>query len=88
MHGFGSGLGFFFNSYPHLHQTFGKVYAVDWLGMGGSSRPVIDTSITSDYDKTIDYFIDSLEQFRIKNQIDKMILAGHSLGGFLYCIYH
>lgn len=38
MHGFGSGLGFFFNNYDDLTQSFDKVVAVDWLGMGGSSR--------------------------------------------------
>ena len=38
MHGFGSGLGFFFNNYDDLTKSFDKVIAVDWLGMGGSSR--------------------------------------------------
>jgi cardiolipin-specific phospholipase len=36
-HGFGSGLGFF---YPVVGVNNTKVVAVDWLGMGGSDRPV------------------------------------------------
>ena len=40
MHGFGSGLGFFFNNYDDLTKSFDRVIAVDWLGMGGSSRGV------------------------------------------------
>ena len=38
MHGFGSGLGFFFKNYDDLAESFDRVIAVDWLGMGGSSR--------------------------------------------------
>ena len=38
MHGFGSGLGFFFSNYDYFANSFDRVIAVDWLGMGGSSR--------------------------------------------------
>ena len=38
MHGYGSGLGFFFKNYDDLAESFDRVIAVDWLGMGGSSR--------------------------------------------------
>ena len=40
-HGFGSGLGFFFNNVDALlqHPDVGRVVLVDWLGMGGSERP-------------------------------------------------
>jgi pimeloyl-ACP methyl ester carboxylesterase len=38
MHGFGSGLGFFFNNYDDLAVNFDRVISVDWLGMGASSR--------------------------------------------------
>ena len=39
MHGLGCGLGFFFSNYDHLLQHYDRVYALDWIGMGGSSRP-------------------------------------------------
>ena len=40
-HGFGSGLGFFFNNVDALlrHSSVERVILVDWLGMGGSERP-------------------------------------------------
>ena len=39
-HGFGSGLGFFgISNFGPLAQEFDQVVALDWLGMGGSSRP-------------------------------------------------
>ena len=40
-HGFGSGLGFFYNNVDLLLQqeNVRRVVAVDWLGMGGSERP-------------------------------------------------
>ena len=38
-HGFGSGLGFFFPNLEFFASRFDRVVAVDWLGMGGSSRP-------------------------------------------------
>jgi pimeloyl-ACP methyl ester carboxylesterase len=42
MHGFGSGLGFFFNNYDDLAVNFDRVISVDWLGMGASSRSFND----------------------------------------------
>ena len=39
MHGLGSGLGFFYANYDDLLETYDRIYAVDWLGMGGSARP-------------------------------------------------
>ena len=38
LHGYGSGLGFFYENYESLASRFDRVLAVDWPGMGGSSR--------------------------------------------------
>lgn len=38
MHGYGSGLGFFYKNYAKLLGTYDKIVAVDWPGMGGSKR--------------------------------------------------
>ena len=38
VHGFGSGLGFFFANYAALASSYDRVVAVDLLGMGGSNR--------------------------------------------------
>lgn len=34
-----------------------------------------------------DFFVESLEEWRKRNRIDKMILAGHSMGGYLSVAY-
>ena len=39
-HGLGSGLGFFFDNIDAMAGAFDRVIAFDWLGFGGSSRPV------------------------------------------------
>jgi len=99
-HGYGSGLGFFFSNFDDVASFPGvdRVVAVDWLGMGGSPRPNTCTSAVrvpllfdcdSKYEATgaIDFFIDSLEQWRISNEIDEFVLIGHSLGGYLSARY-
>lgn len=71
--------------------------------MGGSSRPHKSKSpfrspcnssyINSSHGevmtpaKAADFFIDSLEEFRLKEQITNFVLAGHSLGGYLSARY-
>lgn len=56
MHGYGAGLAFFFKNFGALAAGLGPkwdIYALDWLGYGGSSRPKFkiptsDLSATSD----------------------------------------
>lgn len=39
-HGYGAGLGFFYRNFQSLSQQPGwRLFAIDWLGMGNSSRP-------------------------------------------------
>jgi cardiolipin-specific phospholipase len=38
-HGYGSGLAFFWENYDFFCSHFDRVIGIDWLGMGGSSRP-------------------------------------------------
>jgi len=78
LHGFGSGLGFFYNNVdllmndPDVHQ----ILAVDWLGMGGSDRPSCRAApirfnskcgwCDSDFTTTqqaVDFFIDPLHEW-------------------------
>ncbi|KAF9438664.1 hypothetical protein BGZ76_006037 [Entomortierella beljakovae] len=93
-HGFGAGLGFFFRNYLSLSQIpDSKIYAIDWLGMGGSSRPDFKfkhTSKTSMKDvvrDSEDFFVEGLEEWRQIQGIEKMTLVGHSLGGYLSTVY-
>lgn len=59
------------------------VYAIDILGFARSSRP------TFSYDpvEIEQQFVDSIERWREVMQIPKMVLLGHSFGGFLSSSY-
>jgi pimeloyl-ACP methyl ester carboxylesterase len=58
------------------------------LGWGLSSRPefheVIDGQSTGTAE---DFFVESLEAWRSENKIERMILAGHSFGGYMSVAY-
>ncbi|KAF9209241.1 hypothetical protein BGZ59_010206 [Podila verticillata] len=93
-HGYGAGLGFFYRNYHSLSQIpNAKIYAIDWLGMGGSSRPDFKfkhsskTPVNDVVKQAEDFFISALEELREVQKIDKMILIGHSLGGYLSAVY-
>ncbi|KAF9351489.1 hypothetical protein BGX34_000523 [Mortierella sp. NVP85] len=93
-HGYGAGLGFFFRNYLSLSQIpNSKVYAIDWLGMGSSSRPdfkfrhTSKTSVKQVVKDSEDFFIEGLEEWRQIQKIEKMVLVGHSLGGYLSTVY-
>ncbi len=73
LHGYGAGLGFFFNNFPPLANWAGRrgssVYALDWLGMGRSARvPFTVKSKRDDIAARVteaeSFFIDSLEEWR------------------------
>ncbi|KAL7413051.1 Alpha/Beta hydrolase protein [Mrakia frigida] len=101
LHGYGAALGFFFMNL----QTFGeasslggrRAFALDWLGMGLSSRPspkafdppsgVKNESVEDRVSRAENFFIDSLEEWRKAGGYDTMTLLGHSLGGYLSVAY-
>lgn len=91
LHGYGAGLGFFYKNFEGLSRVNGwKVYALDLLGMGRSSRPPFklhskdrQSSIT----EAENWFIDALEEWRIKRKIERFTLLGHSLGGYMAVAY-
>ncbi|KAH9850096.1 alpha/beta-hydrolase [Lenzites betulinus] len=96
LHGYGAGLGFFFQNFPALGTWAGKrggsVFAVDWLGMGRSARvPFHVKAKREDIDGRVNeaetFFVDSLEQWRRKMGLETMTLIGHSLGGYLSIAY-
>ncbi|PCH41364.1 alpha/beta-hydrolase [Wolfiporia cocos MD-104 SS10] len=96
LHGYGAGLGFFFQNLLALGQWAGRrrtsVYALDWLGMGRSARvPFTIKAKREDIDGRVreaeGFFIDSLEQWRVRMGLERMTLIGHSLGGYLSVAY-
>jgi len=81
----------------------GTVYALDMLGWGLSSRPRFETTVEKKKrgftkkkseeavnDETYaaeQVFVESLEEWRKAHKIDKMVLGGHSMGGYLSVAY-
>jgi len=54
-----------------------------FVGFGRSSRPIF----SEDSEEAETQFINILEAWRSKLNLDKMILVGHSFGGFLSFAY-
>lgn len=94
LHGYGAGTAFFYQNLPSLagHPN-SRLYALDWLGMGRSSR--VPFNITSKQAKNVEtrvetsesFFVQSLEDWRKAMGVRKMTLIGHSLGGYLSIAY-
>ncbi|EDV25477.1 expressed hypothetical protein [Trichoplax adhaerens] len=82
LHGFGGGVGLWAQNIDYLSQNR-TLYAIDLLGFGRSSRPKFDNDPTLVEKR----FIESIESWRSQVGIDKFILLGHSLGGFLSASY-
>ncbi|KAL0264586.1 hypothetical protein SLS55_000536 [Diplodia seriata] len=91
LHGYGAGLGFFYKNFEGLSRIQGwKLYALDLMGMGRSSRPPFRIHAKDHQGKITEaenWFIDALEEWRIKKGIDRFTLLGHSLGGYMAVAY-
>jgi cardiolipin-specific phospholipase len=91
LHGYGAGLGFFYKNFEPLTRAPGwKLYALDMLGMGNSTRPTFKIHAKDPKAKIAEaenWFVDSLEEWRKIRKIEKFTLLGHSLGGYLAVSY-
>ncbi|TGO36771.1 hypothetical protein BHYA_0115g00210 [Botrytis hyacinthi] len=91
LHGYGAGLGFFYKNFEGLSRVPGwKIYALDMLGMGRSTRPPFKISAKDQAGKiaeTESWFIDALEEWRVLKKLDKFTLLGHSMGGYMAVAY-
>ncbi|KAL2369924.1 alpha/beta hydrolase [Blastomyces gilchristii SLH14081] len=91
LHGYGAGLGFFYKNFEALSRAKGwQLYALDMLGMGRSTRPPFKIHSKQRHkaiSEAEDWFIDALEEWRIKRKLDKFTLLGHSLGGYMAVSY-
>jgi cardiolipin-specific phospholipase len=86
LHGYANGSSYFYRNLVGLSGYFQSIYSLDMLGWGLSSRPnfhLTDNSVET----AEDFFVESLEAWRAENKIDKMVLAGHSIGGYLSVAY-
>jgi cardiolipin-specific phospholipase len=97
LHGYMNAAAYFYRNLVGLTHYFESVYSLDMLGWGLSSRPdfhLVDQNNNSntkehkdDIQLAEDFFVESLEAWRVRNHIDKMILAGHSMGGYMSVAY-
>jgi cardiolipin-specific phospholipase len=87
LHGYMNGAAYFYRNLVGLSSYFASVYSLDMLGWGLSSRPKFKTLKDGALTTTEDFFVESLEAWRVANKIDRMILAGHSMGGYLSVAY-
>ena len=91
LHGYGAGLGFYYKNFESISRSKGwKLYALDMLGMGNSSRPPFKIHAKDPAGKITeaeDWFIDALEEWRKIRKLEKFTLLGHSLGGYLAVSY-
>lgn len=91
LHGYGAGLGFFYRNFESISRAEGwKVFALDLLGMGRSSRPDFKIHAKDKEGKIKEaenWFVDALEEWRIQRGLERFTLLGHSLGGYLAVAY-
>ena len=91
LHGYGAGLGFFYKNFEGLSRTPGwKLWALDMLGMGRSTRPPFVIRAKDRQEKIAEaesWFIDALEEWRKQRKVERFTLLGHSLGGYLAVAY-
>lgn len=82
LHGYVSALAFWMLNFDELAANH-PVYAIDLLGFGKSSRP----NFSNDPQEIEQQYVMFLEKWRESMNIPKMILLGHSLGGFISSCY-
>lgn len=82
LHGMGSGVGLWVLNLDSVSRNR-PVYALDVLGFGRSSR----TKFNRDSVLAEQEFVDSIEEWRKAMNLGKIILLGHSLGGYLSACY-
>jgi len=90
LHGWGFGTGLYSHSLPAIASRWrGRVFAVDSLGCGLSSRPRwrLPRGDSCAVDEAESWFVDGLESWRAALGLEKMVLLGHSIGGYLAVAY-
>lgn len=82
LHGFGAGIAFWVLNLDAFAADR-PLYAIDLLGYGRSSR----SKFSKDAEEIENQYVDSIEKWRQQMGIVKMVILGHSFGGFLASSY-
>jgi len=88
LHGYMNGALYFYRNVVGLSNYFNTVYSLDTPGCGLSTRaPGLLSHVDSSVEATEEFFVESLEAWRKARGVDKMVLAGHSMGGYISVAY-
>ena len=88
MHGYYNGAAYYYRNLLGLADYFDGVYSLDALGWGLSSRPkYCNLKNNQSVESAEEWFVESLEAWRKENEINKMVLLGHSFGGYMSVAY-
>mmetsp|Transcript_112348 Transcript_112348/g.194846 ORF Transcript_112348/g.194846 Transcript_112348/m.194846 type:complete len:377 (-) Transcript_112348:156-1286(-) len=90
LHGFGAGVGIWYSAMPAIRALWdGPVFVLDWFGCSLSSRPKWELrhGRGADPAEIEHFFIDPLEQWRTITGLERMVVVGHSIGGYLGACY-
>jgi pimeloyl-ACP methyl ester carboxylesterase len=82
VHGFGCGIVQFYKNLDHLHSER-RLYALDLPGFARSTR----ISFPEEAEAVEAVFVSALERWREGVGLERFVLLGHSLGGFLSLSY-
>lgn len=88
LHGYYNGAAYYYRNLFGLASYFNNVYSLDALGWGLSSRPKYENlENNKSVESAEEWFVESLEAWRKENDIEKMVLLGHSFGGYMSVAY-
>lgn len=98
LHGYAAAFGFFFRNWDSIANsaasTGRRTFFLDWLGMGVSSRPSpsllaspTGAPVEARVARAEHFFLSSLESWRESVGLERLVLVGHSLGGYLASAY-
>ncbi|GMM36715.1 carboxylic ester hydrolase [Saccharomycopsis crataegensis] len=101
IHGYGAGLGFYIKNLEKMAEFINQeitkgsskwcIHAIDLLGYGSSSRPKINYKTNNSLQTFEDWFVDSLENWRIQRQLnhyENNLVIAHSMGAYLSVCYN
>jgi cardiolipin-specific phospholipase len=95
LHGWGTGMGLWFENLDVISSLPGwNVHVLDNPGMGRSTRETFNISQHKDdpdgrkmVAETEEWYLSRLEAWREKKGLERFVLLGHSLGGYIASIY-
>lgn len=85
LHGLGMGAASWGESFDTLAENSREVLSIDWPGSGRSTRPPFPRG--EGVDACENFFVERLEAWRRSLGINRMVLVGHSFGGYFSACY-